>query len=461
MLKVMKHPYLRKITSVSFSLVFPLIIFIWKPLGLAWNQAAVIAGILLVVIWWTTNIIKKLYASLFLLFVFIIASKLPVKTIFSFTLSETFVLIAVCYLFSVGLAKSGLTEKLFMPILYRFAKTPVSIIISMTLIYTAAIYLIPQPLARLIIISGLYDSYFRDSHIPDQSREILNFASVLIYIFVNMSFKSGDLIINTGIQFFADVSVSELEWINYNTLPSMVTAFLVWLVFFIIFKKHLKNIRIPAKEKGRFFSGIEFSKKEKMVLVIVVLTIVFWMTSTIHGISPAIIVLIATVLLFAVRALDLRDILKLDISTLVFLSAAFSIGGVLKGTGAADILFMRIEAFLPDGYSLLYVAVVVSTAILMHLILGSNTTTCSVVIPGLIAVSGRIFPPAIIAFIVYYSMIYHAILPFHSVSVMICSENNYFSAKYVTRLGIPVTLIVYISILFVYIPWWWFRGYLY
>jgi di/tricarboxylate transporter len=275
-----------------------------------------------------------------------------------------------------------------------------------------------------------------------------------------MAFKSADLILNIGLLRFAEIEMSEVEWFKYMGAPTAVTAAIVLAIFIFIFKKGILGLRIavdmPERKNG---AHPRFSAKEKLTLAIVLVTVALWMTSSLHGISPVIITFAATLLFFIIRAMVPRDILRVDLATLVFLSAAFSIGGVLKACGAADIIFSRLGNLLPKQYSLLYAAAVIVIAMLMHMILGSNTTTCSVVIPGLLVICGGIFPPAIIAFITYNSMIYHAILPFHSVSVMVCAGNGYFPAKYVTRLGIPLTAVVFISILFVYIPWWKLLGY--
>jgi di/tricarboxylate transporter len=448
----------KKTILVLLSAVVPALIVVFRPLGASLNQAAVIAALLLALVWWTTGIVRVIPASIFLMLIFALASGLPLKTVFAFPLSESFALIALCYLFSYGIAKSGLVEKLVKPVLARFAKTPVSIIVSMLVLFTASIYLIPQPLARLVIVAGLFDTFFRDSGIPDESREALNLACVLSYTFVCMTFKSADMVLNTAVLAFANVSMGELEWIRYASVPTFLTSLLVWALFAILFRKQLRHIRIGADAAGQWRQKTSRGSREKAVLGIALLAVAFWMTSPLHGISPAIIALAATALLFVIRALELRDLLKIDVATLIFLSAAFSTGGVLKGSGAANLVFSRLGAILPDRYSPLYIAGMALIAMLTHMLLGSNTTTCSVVIPGLIAISGHALPPAIIGFIVYYSMIYHVILPVHSVSFMVCAGSGYFSPKPVLRLGIPVTLVVFISILCIYTPWWILMG---
>ena len=94
------------------------------------------------------------------------------------------------------------------------------------------------------------------------------------------------------------------------------------------------------------------------------------------------------------------------------------------------------------------------TTMLLHMILGSNTTTLSVVIPGLMVLCSQVVKSPIIVLISVISVSFHAILPFHSISLMIGVSNNYYPAKYVTKLGLPITLFVYLVVIGIYIPYW-------
>ena len=53
----------------------------------------------------------------------------------------------------------------------------------------------------------------------------------------------------------------------------------------------------------------------------------------------------------------------------------------------------------------------------LHMILGSNTTTLSVVVPGMMILCGDAVSLPVIVFAVIISVSFHAILPFHSVSM--------------------------------------------
>ena len=60
--------------KMCLSILFPILIFIWKPFNLTFQQAVIVANTILVIIWWSTGIINKIPASLFLLVIFYIFS---------------------------------------------------------------------------------------------------------------------------------------------------------------------------------------------------------------------------------------------------------------------------------------------------------------------------------------------------------------------------------------------------
>lgn len=112
------------IARLVLSLVFPAVIIFCKPIGLTLGQSRVVAAVLLAIIWWSTGIVKKIPASIFLIAVFCLVSGVPSQVIFSFPLSETFPMIVITYLFSQGIANSGLIYKIFQPLLMRLVHTP-------------------------------------------------------------------------------------------------------------------------------------------------------------------------------------------------------------------------------------------------------------------------------------------------------------------------------------------------
>jgi hypothetical protein len=85
------------------TLIAPLLIILIRPIGLNLNQSIVLATLILTITWWSTGVVDKLYASIFMLVMFSIFGQTPILRIFAFPLSETFVLIVLSYIFSQGI----------------------------------------------------------------------------------------------------------------------------------------------------------------------------------------------------------------------------------------------------------------------------------------------------------------------------------------------------------------------
>ncbi len=446
--------------KLALSLLFPLLILAVQPLGMDLRQSAVVSSILLVIIWWSTSIVKSIPASLFLLAVFCLVNAAPLNIVFTFPLSENFFLITLTYLFSQGIANSGIVEKLFEPVLMRFSDTPIKTLLSIIVMYTITIYMIPQPLARLIIIAMLFHRFLYKTTVPEETKNVLMFACFIFYAVVNMATKNADIIMNNASVAFAGLEMTDGQWIRYMAVPVMLYGALIFALFCFLFRKQLMGIKLTIADSKGEKEKLSLSEKEKQTLAVILLTVILWMTGSIHGINSTLVTLCSVLVLFALKILGKKDFSAIDIKTLIFLTAAFSIGGVMKACGAADIVFSKLQVLFPERYSSLYLVTMIFVGMLMHLILGSNTTALSVVIPGLIVVCGNVLPTEIIMFIAFNSVAFHSILPFHSAAIMIGASNGYFPAKYVARLGIPVTFLVYISTMFIFVPWWKFMGFM-
>jgi sodium:sulfate symporter transmembrane protein superfamily protein len=438
--------------KMFLSMLFPIIILIWKPFDLTFQQAIIVASTILVIIWWSAGIVKKIPASFFLLLMYYIFSGASVKTIISFSLSETFLMIIVTYLFSQGIANSGLIDKIFQPLLIKLVHTPCQCLIAVVGIFYLTMYVIPQPLARLIIVSSVLYHFLQHINIPKKTKNIIMYGVFVASAVVNISTKDADIILNNVAASFSEIPITNRLWIYYMFIPTLITCCLLGILFIYIFRKELIGIHLGKNKKRNKIKP--FSIQQKLAIVVIIATILLWATNSIHGINNTLITIVSTVVLFAIKILNGEDWKAVDITTLIFLTAAFSIGTVMKFCGAADKVFGQLETIFPTEFSLLYVCVMILITMLLHMILGSNTTTLSVVIPGLMILCSQVIESPIIVFISVISVAFHAILPFHSISLMIGASNNYYPAKYVTKLGLPVTLFVYLIVIGVYIPYW-------
>lgn len=434
------------------TLVFPVLLMILRPLALDLRQAILLGVLVLVVVWWSTGIIAKIPASIILLISFVVLQAGPVPSIFSFPLSETFFQIILTYVFSRGIAQSGLVEKLIEPRLFNWCKSPIKVIVAIIILYILTIYIIPQPLARLIIITNIIDAFLRQTDLPENSKKVLMFAGFSFYTVVNLALLDADIIMNHAALGFAGIEISNLQWAKYMLVPSIIYGSCIFGVFVFLFKKDLWGLKVRAVKYQGF--DTKLSGKEKLVLGVIGLTVFFWMTPSLHPLSPVVVTGLGIVGLYLVKVIRLKDFLAIDISTLIFLTAAFSIGGAMKASGVADKVFGAIRFVLPANFGLSYLLVITLATMIMHMVLGSNVTTLSVVTPAFLVLTHGLLPSFILVYVLVITVSFHAILPFHNVAIMIGNSKGYYPVSYVSKLGLLSTPLVYLAILMIYYPWW-------
>ena len=226
----------------------------------------------------------------------------------------------------------------------------------------------------------------------------------------------------------------------------------------MLFRKELVGIRVQARKEGKLNGQHRLEGKDWRIIAALAVVVVLWMTTQWHGISPLLVTVVGIGIMYFYRILQPKDFLAIDGATLIFLTAAFSIGGAMKGSGVADKVFGLIRFVFPTQFGLPYLLVIVLVGMIMHMILGSNVTTLSVVTPGLLVLGNGLFSGELLVYILIVTVSFHAILPFHNVAIMIGSSKGYYPVKYVSKVGLAVTPLVFLAAVLFYYPWWLWLG---
>jgi len=442
--------------NIIKTLIVPLLIIFIRPIGFNLNQSIVLATLILTITWWSTGVIDKLYASIFMLVMFSIFGQTPILRIFDFPLSETFVLIVLSYLFSQGISNSKLAQKLLEPYLYKYGTNYLKLMILILILQFIMIFVIPQPFSRIIILSIIIREYFRGISLDDKSQSTLMFWLHTSSVFINMTMIKGDLILNNALLNIANINLTEATWIKYMAVPALIFYFISAAGFILTFNKDLKKYN--DCEKLLEVDKEKLTNKDKRNIAIIAVTVVLWATESLHGINGTIIVVLGTSAMFFNKLLKKEDLKCVDITLLFFLTAAFSIGKVMTSSGTSDLIFSNFVSVFPDEFNFLYILMIIIVSMSLHMILGSNVTTLSVVLPGILLISSGVVEPITVMFIVYVAVCAHYLLPFHSVIILIGNGNKLFSSKTTMKYALVLTIIVVFSIFFIYRTWWMLIG---
>ena len=443
----------RQIVLILCSLIPPALILALCPFGLTLTQAAVAALLVLTVIWWVSKLVDRTIASIVLLLGFFLFGGVGPRTVFSFPLSETFVLIILSFLFSEGVKNSGLLDKLLLPVLSRFARSPGRALGSMLVINLVMIFIIPQPFSRIILCAVIYDRFFRAAGMDDDLRSALLLSLHMCAITVNMAFLRGDLILNNALLSISGAGYSELTWMKYMAVPSLVYSVLFLVLLRIVFRRPMAAYPAVTPEKAA-----PWTKAERRSLIVLLIIILLWAAEDLHGVSGTIIVAAGTLLMVPLGLLRPADLKCIDVKLLVFLTAAFSIGGVMKGSGTAQVIFSQFAPLFPDHFSLLYLFIILVVSMAMHMLLGSSITTMSVVVPSLLIIADGVAPTPVLLFSIYIMASAHCVLPFHNVITMIGEGRGCFRSRDMLRCGLSATAPILLAVLFLFYGWWRLMG---
>lgn len=431
------------------------VILLLKPFGLDLRQAAVLAAIIAVIICWTLELCNKTLASAVLVGILLLLNCAPPEKVLSFPLSATFPMILLCYLFSRGISNSGIAKQLIDPLLSKCANTPLRILLLMILTLALTIRVIPQPLVRLIMLSEIFASFLGRTDAKEDTRQILLFSLYEFYIIVNAGALNADIILNTSAVSFAGLDMDASAWLRYMLLPTAVYCGLTLGVLCLMFRRQLIGVKIrPLPGENAAGDGVRLNRRQLQLLLIVAATIVLWVTKPLHGVSENVISLASVALMAALGWLSPRDLNSIDVSTLVFLTAANAIGSAMTGSGTAQKLLSGLGGAFPAEFSVRYVLILILVSMALHFLLGSNTTALSVAIPGLALVCGDTVSLEVLTLTAYMSLIPHHLLPFHCIGMAIGVGNGYFKADLIFKVGLVMMALIFAAIFGIYMPWW-------
>lgn len=440
--------------KIILSLIAPLLILIIRPLGMTLSQSAILSSLILVLTFWINKAVSRTLSSVFLLLSFLLLSGAPAEKVLFFPLSENFYLIIFSFLFSEGIVKSKLIDKLFKPYIGYLATTParlMGVISGMALIM---VFMVPQPFCRLIMLAMIFREYYDGLGLRGKLSELLLLMVFLISMITNTFLLKGDIIMNAAVVNLSELQIGESLWFKLLAVPGLGMLLMTLFVFLIAYRKELKNYSTVVTHKP----DLDMSRDDWISLIIVGSTILVWALEKYHPIPSAGVILIGTILMFVRRILDLRDLKTIEWPLMLFLTATFSIGAAMTGSGVAGIIFGKLSLIFPQEFSILMVIAVVAASMVIHMILGSVVTTMSVVIPGMAIATTGVMPEIAMPLLVFISIVVHFFLPFHNVHLVIGEGYGFFSSSTVTGLGAYMTLVTIGSILLFYIPWWQFVG---
>jgi len=172
----------------------------------------------------------------------------------------------------------------------------------------------------------------------------------------------------------AGVKINFLDWVTYGLPVSIVLTSICCYVLIRLYTKNVQPISIDFLKTSQATSG----SQRIIVLIVIIITILFWATGSIHGITVAATCAIPIVVLTVTGILTSGDIRTMPWDTLLLVAGGLSLGEALQSTGLLDHYTSQIRTM--HDHPVLFILTLSYLAMIFANV-GSSTAACMLLIP--------------------------------------------------------------------------------
>jgi solute carrier family 13 (sodium-dependent dicarboxylate transporter), member 2/3/5 len=124
-----------------------------------------------------------------------------------------------------------------------------------------------------------------------------------------------------------------IDWMKYGIPLTVVLTAISCFVLIRMFIKDKTPISLDFLKNQEKDTSPEFTRQRRVVIVVIIITVGLWLTSSLHGIKTAAVCAVPLVILTLTRVLDGKDIRELPWDTLLLVAGGLSLGIALEQTG--------------------------------------------------------------------------------------------------------------------------------
>ncbi|WP_314026066.1 SLC13 family permease [Olsenella uli] len=408
---------------------------------------------LMTVVWWACGVAQPAFVSAIYLALLILTGTSDTATVFaSWTKMQMWMVIGA-YLIAAAVKESGLGERIAYWFALKFVRDWRTLVYSIFALTFILSILIPHPFPRAFMILAVMLAICDAAKMSKADKNKVGFLVFAASAPGSMFFLTGDATLNPLVASYATDGCSFIQWFMYMSVPMLVATLCTLFLGLFLFKPE-KEMQIDFDEvRARQQELGSVTTKEKRTIFWLVVAIALWLTESVTGLNIGFV----TLIIGAVLALPiLGEVLapvtwnSVPINTLVFLTAAMGIGTVGGATGMNDwIANVVLPSSVPSNIFVLALLIAAITVII-HMFMGSVMAVLGICVPAFLAfTSGTGISPIAVGMMVFSAINIHYILPFHNLAILVGEGEDAagYSSKDAMRMGIPLTVVVFVVVL--------------
>ncbi len=174
------------------------------------------------------------------------------------------------------------------------------------------------------------------------------------------------------------IRVDFLSWMVYGVPLAVALTAISCVVLLWIFVKDPSPVNLQVLENKKSQTQNGSAIQRLIVLIVIIVTILLWLTTPLHGISVAAIAAIPIVVLTLTGIITADDLKSLSWDTLFLVAGGLSLGEALESTGILEHYAGQIGSMKMGSTAIMFVLVY---AAMLFANIMSNAGTCTVLIP--------------------------------------------------------------------------------
>ena len=367
-----------RLPRLAFSLLLAALPFVFS-LPITVQANTILAITLFTGAMWFTEAMPLHVTALLSTALLIFAGTTP-KDAFSPYFAPTIVLFFGGFVIARALEKHGLDQQMAKRFLSRFGKDPrffllglmcVTAFLSLWMANTAATAIM-LPITLYVIKKGKMEKL--KSNYAKALVLAISFASTIGGIGTIVGTPPNGITVADLAH--EGISVQFFEW-SYLAMPFVVLFIpITWAILLWVFPPEVETVEIDKANEP-------YTHEQKLVLAVSLLTIVGWVSISVHNIADATVAICAVVALYALGLLDTGDVSKIDWASLLMFGGGLSLGAAIESSGLGVYLGGLLVGFVTGQATLLlYISVLAFTVVMT--LSASNTATAALIVPVVI-----------------------------------------------------------------------------
>jgi anion transporter len=356
----------------------------------------------------------------------------------------------------VAVVRSGLAERLARAILERARGRSLAVYLQLVLAFPVLTFILPSATTRSGILIHIYDEVFSLAAVPRGA----DIAKAVMLALSSINRLASTAVLTGGITPVMSAAIiggmSWTGWLALMAVPYYAILLLGGLLTWALYRRGFRHgLPTPEPARRRPISGVEWR-----TVAVILGASALWLTDAVHHLDPALPAMLALVALLVPRIGPLvwADLERgVGWANFFVIAASISLAHVLGTSGAAAWLARLLLGGLPAlGQSpLATVGLLMLGSTALRALVPNISGFLALALPLGMSVGREVgLNPLVCALVVMMTGDAVVYYPAQSSSALVIYERGHVSAGEMLRFGLWMTLVAWVAIVVVALPWW-------